>query len=430
MAGQPSKLSTGSWVLFDLANTIFALGVLGLYFPAWLVSLQGDTAASTSDNLPSELSDLRLAVTISAAMAVVIVLGPWIGARTDYLGRRIPYLIATTVLAVLATFFLASFGVLVSLVLLGLGLVGFHLGSVTYDALLPDVSTPDNRGFVSGLGVGVGYLGSAIALGTGVLIVDSLGFATYFRVVAVLFLLFALPAFFFIQEQPRPRRTGAPNLRSAIAHLIRSWRRTRAYRGVTRFLVGRFFYTDAINTLISGFLTIFVLNELDFDLDELQRLLAIAILASVFGGLGAGRLVDRLGPRRVLHSALYIWMAAILAGVVAAGLDAPTLGWLLGPVGGVALGATWASDRVYMARISPPEHLGEFYGLYATVGRFATWLGPLLWLAIVVVLGLDRSVAMLALVVLLAVARIILQGVDDRTAIRRLDEEPTSDRPS
>jgi UMF1 family MFS transporter len=67
-----------------------------------------------------------------------------------------------------------------------------------------------------------------------------------------------------------------------------------------------------------------------------------------------------------------------------------------------------------MARISPPEQLGEFYGLYATVGRFATILGPLVWGLMVTVLGLSRSFAMGALIVFLVVGRVILAGVDDR----------------
>ena len=36
MSWRPTPLSIGSWALYDLANTIFALGVGSLYFAAWL----------------------------------------------------------------------------------------------------------------------------------------------------------------------------------------------------------------------------------------------------------------------------------------------------------------------------------------------------------------------------------------------------------
>ena len=398
---QPSRLSIGSWVVYDLANTIFALGVMGLYFPNWLVSEQGQR-------------DISLSLTIFAAMAVVIFLGPWIGTRSDYAVRRLPYLVGTTLLAVSATFFLATFPVIPTLALAAIAMIGVNLGSVVYDALLPDVSTPANRGLVSGVGVGVGYLGSAVALVAGVLVVDRLGYAPYFKIVAVLFLLFALPAFFFIRERPRVARPNPPGIGSAVRHLVDSWRRAREYDGVSRFLVGRFLYTDSINTLVSGFMAIFALEELRFSRSQVEQLLAVAIAASVIGGLLGGRLVDRVGPRLVLHGALYAWVLAMAVGIAAVYLDAPSLGWILGPVGGMALGATWASDRVYMARISPPAHYGEFYGLYATVGRFATWMGPLLWGVIVDVLVLGRTVAMGALLVLIVIARAVLGGVDDR----------------
>jgi UMF1 family MFS transporter len=32
-----------------------------------------------------------------------------------------------------------------------------------------------------------------------------------------------------------------------------------------------------------------------------------------------------------------------------------------------------------MFRLSPPESLGEFYGIYGMVGRFAAITGPLVW---------------------------------------------------
>jgi UMF1 family MFS transporter len=408
----PGRRSVASWAVYDLANTIFALGVGSLYFADWLTDNRGDLPRWLTGG---DTADLALTVAVDAAMIVVIVLGPWIGARSDHRGTRLRYLLPMTIVAVVPTYFLATFGVVPALALYSLALIGFNLGSVVYDALLPDVSTPENVGVVSGIGIAVGYLGSFVAVAVGVVLLDSGGHEAVFRAIAVLFLLFALPTFFFVRERPRAAEPGpAPSLRSSVRRLAASWGRARSYDGVARFLVGRFLYTDAVNTLIGGYLTIYAKEELGFTASDLQILLTAAITTAIAGGYLGGRLVDLIGPRRLLHAVLYTWMVAMSIGVAAGVAQAHALAWPVGGLGGFALGATWAADRVYMQRISPPRHLGEFYGLYATVGRFATFLGPLVWGVAVTVLGLPREVALGALIAFLVAGRLVLQGVDDR----------------
>jgi MFS transporter, UMF1 family len=409
---QPTRLSLVSWATYDLANTIFSLGVGALFFAEWLTNNAADLPPWLSRG---ETADLALALAINAAMVTVIVLSPWIGARSDHRGTRVGYLLPATLLAVIPTFFLASVSVLASLALFSLALIGFNLGSVVYDALLPDVSTPGNIGSVSGIGIGIGYFGSFIAVGIGALFLEPLGHAGVFKIIAVLFLLFAIPTFLFVRERPRPRREGPlPSLRGSARQLLQAWGRARRHRGVARFLVGRFLYTDAVNTLIGGFLTIYVIEELGFSEGQVQALLTVAIVGAISGGFLGGYVVDRRGPRFLLHAVLYAWMVAMTLGVIAGALDIDTLAWFLGMLGGLALGGLWAADRVYMQRISPPQHLGEFFGLYATVGRFATIVGPLMWGIVVTVLGFPREVALGVLILFLVAARIVLQGVDDR----------------
>ena len=397
----PRRRSVASWVIYDLANTIFALGVVGLYFSDWLVA--------------NDLPDTFLAVVQVGAAVVVIFLAPWAGARSDATGTRVPTLVATTLVAVVATASLAVGPVWLTLALLWLAVISVNTGSVVYDALLVEVSTPQTRGHISGLGVGVGYLGSFLGLAIGLITLDVLGwgYEATFRAIAAAFLLFALPAFFFIEERGVVTAGPVPAVADIARRLLRSWRTAGRHPGVVRFLVGRFLYTDAINTLISGFLAIFVIDELRLDRRFFTALMGVAITAAVIGGLVAGPVIARYGPLRVLRTVLVMWIGAIASGVAAALTGLTDLAWLIGPVGGLALGATWAADRVVMTRISPPEHLGEFYGLYATVGRFATIAGPLVWAVIVDAFGLSRSVAMAALGGFVLAGWWVLRLVDD-----------------
>ncbi len=389
--------------MYDLANTIFALGVVGLYFPDWMTTRQ--------------IPDSRLAGVQALAGAVVIFAAPWVGARSDHRGRRMPALVLTTIVAVAATSLLTAGPDVLTFAALGIALVGVNVGSVVYDALLPDVSTERTRGRVSGLGVGVGYLGSFLGLAIGRVALDVLGWthAATFRTLATAFLLFALPTFFLVRERPHPRLHGPPpGLATIVSDLVRSWRRAAGHPDLLRFLIGRFLYTDAINTLIGGFLAIFAIEEIGLDRAGSSTLLGSAIAAAILGGLGGGRLVEVVGPVRVLRWVLALWVVAIASGILAAVTGAVWLAWVIGPLGGVALGGTWAADRVVMLRVSPPRHLGEFYGLYATVGRFATILGPLVWAVIVDVLDLGRTVAMGALAAFIAAGFVVVGRVDDR----------------
>ena len=187
----PTASSMRAWVVYDLANTIFALGVIGLYFPAWMAE--------------NDIADSRLALVEALAGVTVIFAAPWIGARTDHSGRRLPSLAWTTGIAVAMTLVLDLGSQALTFLALAIALIGFNTGSVVYDALLPDVSTDETRGWISGLGVGVGYLGSFIGLGLGVLTLDILewGYAATFRVLGAGFLIFAIPTFLLVRERPR-----------------------------------------------------------------------------------------------------------------------------------------------------------------------------------------------------------------------------------
>jgi MFS transporter, UMF1 family len=403
-----SPVSVAGWALYDLGNTLFSFNVISIYLPLWIVNDMGGRDA-----------DYGLANSFS--MGLMFLTAPLLGALSDQARGRMPYLVVTTMLCVAFTALLGQGGLPLSLAFFVVANYCYQAGLIFYDALLPAVSTPENRGRIGGIGVGVGYLGSFVGVGTGLLILSSDPAAKplVFQVTAALFLVFALPCFFLVPELPNPnaRPFGPDAVRAAAGQIEQTTRRVRQYRGLGRFLVGRVFYSDAANTLIA-FMGIYVTNEVGFGERDTQLLLLAGIAAAIVGGLGWGWIVDRWGPKRTLDAVLGVWVVTFALTAAVGGLNLPGwLFWIVGPMAGVALGGTWAADRPYMLRLSPPRYLGQFYGLYAMVGRFAAIVGPLLWVGIVDGVGLGRPVAVLSLLVMVIISYIILRPISDEPRI-------------
>ena len=400
-----TKKSLFSWLLFDLANTVYAFIIPGLYFSVWLVSEKGWT-------------DQQLGLATSTAMVIVAILGPWIGRKSDSSQGKKKILLFMTLICIISTFLLGTFSVEVSVLLFVFSLIGFNLGSVVYDALLVSVSNEENRGKISGLGVAFGYTGSLIGFGVATLL-QNMGYSyvEIFKSVAFLFLIFSLPAFLFIEEKITSKEKVKISILNSLNVVFNSWKHSRQYTGLTRFLVGRFFYADAINTLISGLLAVYLVEEVGLTPSDSQSILALAIVVSIIGGYVFGKAADRFGPRRLILISIFCWMVSLSLAIIATEYNQLWLIYVTGVLGGFNIGGIFAVDRVFMTRLSPEKHLGEFYGLYSTVGRFATIIGPILWGLIVNSLGLGRNVAMGSLVVLLAISYYIISGVSDKTEI-------------
>jgi UMF1 family MFS transporter len=411
---RPARGAIAGWVLYDFANTMFSMNIVSLYFTLWVVNVMGGT-------------DGQYGLANGASMAVILLLSPLLGALTDQAPRRMPFLIAATAVCIGFTFLLGRAGVTTSLIFFAIANIGYQAGLQFYDSLLPVVSTEANRGKIGGIGIGVGYLGSLIGVAIGGYILSGAEllpaaeqterYRLVFQVTAFLFLIFAIPCFLVVRERRRADRTfnfGA--VRAAVRQVAETIRSTGQYPGLTRFLIGRFFYTDAVNTVLL-FMGVYVSNEVGFTSQQVTRVLLLAISFAFVGGLLLGRVVDRIGPKRTLNRVLALW-GVVFIWVAAVGLFRlpGVLFWPAACLAGVALGGTWAADRPYMLRLTPPDKIGEFYGLYGMIGRFAAITGPLVWALIVDLLGLGRPVAILTLLFGIVIAYLILRPVSDLTA--------------
>ena len=437
MPEQPRHIPTRavvSWVLYDLANTIFSMGVVSAYFSVWVRDAVGATRA-----------DSVYGVITAISMALIFFSSPLLGAMTDRARRRMPFLVVSTVVCVFFTALLARFGFYITALFFVIANVAYQAGLQFYDAMLPEVSHEGNRGKISGIGVGVGYLGSYIAIGLGM----DFAFGSddkpfLFTMISLFFLLFAMPCFLFVKERgnPNPREVFSMKmLRESTGETIRTIRSGREYPGLVRFLVGRIFYTDPINTVISIMMlyTINVAEHTGLTHDQGEEtgkvIMMTAITFAVIGGFVWGWLVDRWGPKRTLNYVLYLWIGVFLlaASIGILGLPLVTL-YVVACSAGVALGGVWAADRPYMLRLTPPDRIGEFYGLYGMVGRFSAITGPLIWAIVtrltITMLGLSpqvgQGIGVLVLLALIVISYVILQPVTDTPREWRTPEEVRS----
>ncbi|HYP21352.1 MAG TPA: MFS transporter [Chloroflexia bacterium] len=366
-----SPVSVGSWALYDFANTIFSLNIISVYFPQFIVQDRG-------------LNDAVYAYPMSAALLIVALIMPALGAFSDRKGgRRMPWLIATTLLTVAMTALMGLTGelsfIIVALVIAN---IGYQTALIFYDALLPSVSTTLNWGKVSGLGVGLGYAGALLGGAiVSALITGSDGHIAAqdaFLPTAALFLIFALPCFFLVRERPNARidspTAPRPTLQGSLTQTVRTLREARKIPGLFTFLVANFFYSDALNTVIIA-MGVYAVQVIGFT--SAFAVLAPAILTAVIGSLLFGLVTDWLTAKQALVIALLMWVGVFLAAMFTT--DKTIFQWVIAPVAGIALGSTWTAARTMMIELSPPERLGEFLGLYNLTGKFSAVLGPLLW---------------------------------------------------
>jgi UMF1 family MFS transporter len=360
-----------SWALYDFANTIFTFavvsGAIGLY-------LVDDRQFGERDG------NILLSVAIIASVGLNAIVSPVLGALSDRGGRRLPFLFFFTALCIGTTFVIADVPPVVGVLLFIVANFAYQAALIYYDATLKTVSRPESRGKLSGLGTAIGYCGT-VTVGLLIFLLD-VPVEDRFRLSALLFLLFAIPIFVFVRE-PVPATTTrltAAEIVAAFGQLRRSIAHAREVPGLGRFLVGRFFYSDAVNTVIvvMSVVTVKVLGVSEATANVILLSLTLVAIAMSFVW---GWLCDRLGPKQTLVIVLASWATGLLIGGVALGFGPAGLAPFLvaGAILGSGLGGVQVADRVLMVRLSPPDRLGEFFGLYGLVGKGSQVIGQLLY---------------------------------------------------
>ncbi|MBN2542719.1 MFS transporter [bacterium] len=417
----PNKIKkVTSWVLYDFANTIFSMNVVTIYFPLLITSTLGK-------------QDIWVSMANSISMVLVALTIPVLGVFSDRTGRRTPYLLFLTVINVIFTALigLTVFKVIAIplklLISIGCFIVAnwaFQGALPFYNALLPKVIHPARYGRISGLGVSMGYLGAIVGLvlvmpfnegtllGWNVPFISGGGREATFLPTAFFFALFSIPTFLFLWEKRTPSEHEKITVKDAYSRIWETLKDTKKYPCIRKFLISKFFYEDGIQTAII-FMAVYAEKVMGFPDSVKIPFFIVATIGAAIGSYLGGLLVDRWGSKKVLEYVLFGWVISLVILIV---ISNKLVFWGLGCIIGALMGCVWTAARPLLIRISPPEALGRFFGLYAFSGKVAAISGPLIWGIIVKYLTPYGDIvryksAVLALGLMILIGAIILKTI-------------------
>ncbi len=404
-----------SWAVFDFANSGFTTVVSTFVFAAYF------TQAIAPD---PETGTAQWGTATGVAGLLIAVTSPVTGAIADHTGRRKPWLAGFTLLCVVATaalWFAAPGAQSIPLALTAVvfGTVGFEVGLVFYNAMLPSLSPPARLGRLSGLAWGLGYGGGLICL-----VVALVGFiqadpppfglntdnAEQVRATMLLtagwVVLFAWPLFVFTPDAAPTGLSMATAIRQGFAALVATFKQAKHHANSFRFLIARMIYIDGVNTMFA-FGGIYAAGTFGMTLEDI---ILFGIALNVTAGTGAavfGFIDDRLGSKQTLTISL---VALIVTSVGVLTAQTVPQFWIAALIMSVFFGPVQAASRTFMARLAPADMRGEMFGLYAVSGKITSFAGPFAvgW---VTVLAGSQRIGMATILFFLVVGLVLLRGV-------------------
>lgn len=392
------------WALYDFANSVYpaviTATIFGVYFTTRIVGNE------------TGLGDLWWGRVISGSMLFVALSSPLLGSVADGAGMRKRMLLFYTYLCVVCVGLFTTIQpgmILWAFALAVLANIGFEGALVFYNAYLPNIAPPERQGFVSGVGFGVGYAGSAVGLLIALPLVARERFDLTWLAVAGFFALFSLPTFFGLPADGRGDRTVAQAAVEAVTGFKRLVGDVVRLRDIRRFLLAFFMYIDGVNTTIY-FAAIFAATTLGFSNQELIYLFLVVQMSAMVGAFALAKPTDLWGPKRVISLTLVLWTTVAF---IAYFVDSKTVFFMIAVLAGVGLGAVQAASRALMAALIPEGKEAEMFGFYAFCGKSSSVVGPLVFGGVSHGLGGEQRAAILSVALFFLVGLALLQRVPD-----------------
>jgi UMF1 family MFS transporter len=312
----------------------------------------------------------------------VAIISPILGAIADFSAAKKRFLFIFSLITWIFTamlFFVEEGDVFLGMVFFIIAEIGYRSGQVFYNSLLPEITTPEERGRVSGNGWAIGSFGGILCLvillpliitfhdGTLMVRLSLVFTAIYFAAAAI-------PAFTWIKERAIPDElpAGENYLSIAFNRIADTFKTLGNYKDFLRFIIAFLVYNDGI-LMALNFASI--IGAVLFGMDQTQLIIFMIIVqvTSVIGAYVAGLVGDKIGFKRSLIYSIIMMTLVVIAMIFATSL---TQFYIIGALAGFALTGVQSVSRTLVGYFAPEGRSAEFYGFFAVTGRTSSFIGP------------------------------------------------------
>jgi len=378
--GPVDKKAVRSWLMYDWANSAFVTTMVAAVLPVFYF----DVAAKG-------LADYEAAsywsFSQSAAMVLVALMAPFLGAVADLSGRKLQFLRVFAWLGITATALFVLVGEgdwLLASVLFIAGQFGFSGGNTFYDSMLTDLVPPDKRDMVSSRGYAIGYLGGGLLLAVNLLMIMKPGWfglgstlhGTYlcFLSVAAWWFLFSLPIFRNVgpfMPKATVNLSAGKYAAAGFGRLMRTFRNIRSFPELVKYLIAFWLFNDGINTVIT--MATMYGKTIGIGTNDLIAALLITQFVGFPCTLLFGRMAERIGSKQALYISLAIYAIIISLGYF---MTSALHFYLLAIVVGFVQGGSQAVARSIFSRLVPKRQSAEFFGFLSVSSKLSSSFGP------------------------------------------------------
>ncbi|RUL51853.1 MULTISPECIES: MFS transporter [Lysinibacillus] len=412
-----------SWAFYDFANTIFSSNINTVFFPFYMDEVLG------TNEVRQQVASTFISYANAVASFFLVLFSPLFGVWIDNTGYKKRFIVWFASISILFTFLMGVFaqfdfnldysGIPLSLFLVVISFViakfFFNSSLVFYDTMMADLGTKEEMPLISGFGVAVGYLGTIFGLLVYLFVSDG-DFHRAFIPTAILYLLFSLPLFFFIKDQPIPKaQRKSMKFLDGYKEIVHTFKEMKKHKSIFTFMIAYFFLNDAIATTIA-MMAVYATAIVGFSSGQFIILYLVSTISTVIGSLVFGYITKAIGARRAVTIVAILMIIALTVAVFA---THQWMFWIAGSMFGISLGSMWVTSRTLIIELSPEEKRGQFFGLFAFSGKVSSIIGPATYGTVTLLLKdygtLASRVALGSLIILTIIGLLVHLKVKNET---------------